>query len=112
MLKSKISVIIFLIFIHATVVFSTAFANEPSLELSEEVDKAAEAEAKPKSLVEKILKTKKDLKDKYGTTISFLTNVQIQSALHAKTNEGKSRASWYYNVALEQKLWMGALADF
>ncbi|MFA6357928.1 MAG: carbohydrate porin [Candidatus Omnitrophota bacterium] len=112
MLKIKISVIILLIFINATVVFSTALANEPSLELSEEVDKAAEAEAKPKSLVEKILKAKKDLKDKYGTTISFLTNVQIQSALHAKTNEGRSRPSWYYNVALDQKLWSGASVDF
>ena len=111
-IKNKISVIIFLAFINVTVVSSTALAKEPFLELSEEVDKAAEAEATPKSLVEKILKTKKDLKDKYGTSIAFLINSQIQSALYAKTNEGKSRLSWYYNVALEQKLWSGASVDF
>ena len=112
MLKGKISAIIFLVFINAMVVFSTALAKEPYLELSEEVDKSAEAEAKPKSLVETILKTKKDLKDKYGTSVAFLINAQIQSALHAKTNEGKSRAAWYYNVALEQKLSSGASVDF
>ena len=112
MLKGKISIIIFLVFINATLIFSIALAREPFLELSEEVDKAAEAEAKPKSLVEKILKTKKDLKNKYGTSISFLINAQIQSALYSKTNKGKSRAAWYYNVALEQKLWNGAAIDF
>ncbi len=111
-IKNKISVIIFLAFINASVVFSTALAKEPSLELSEEIDKAAETEATPKSLVERILKTKNDLKDKYGTSIAFLINSQIQSALYAKTNKGKSRAAWYYNVALEQKLWSGASVDF
>ena len=112
MFKGKISVIIFLVLINAAVVFSTAFAKEPFLELSEEIGRAAEAEAKPKGLVEKILKTKKDLKDKYGTSIAFLTNSQIQSALYAKRNKGKSRPSWYYNAALEQKLWSGASVDF
>ena len=112
MIKGKIGVIIFLAFINVTVVFSAAFAKEPSLELSEEIDKAAEAEAKPKSLVEEILKAKKDLRDKYGTSVAFLINSQIQSALYAKTNKGKSRAAWYYNVALEQKLWSGASVDF
>ena len=112
MLKGKVGVIIFLVFVNAAVIFSTALAKEPSLELSEEIDQAAEAEAHPESLVEEILKTKKDLKNKYGTSLAFLINSQIQSALYAKTNKGKSRAAWYYNLALEQKLWSGASVDF
>jgi len=104
----KIFCVIFIVAV--TFSLSTAQAKETSLELSEESDRSAEAEAKPKSLVEKILKEKKDLKEKYGTTIAFVINAQIQSALYAKTNKGKSRAAWYYNMALEQKLWKDAYA--
>lgn len=101
---------LFIFFVITVSLFSVAQAKETYLELSEEVDRAAEA--KPKSLVEKILQEKKDLKEKYGISIAFLINSQIQSALYAKTNKGKSRAAWYYNVALEQKLWSGASVDF
>lgn len=115
MIKGQNAIIFSSIFILAVItnlLFSTAQAKETSLELSEEVDRSAEAEAKPKSLVEKILKEKNDLKNKYGTSIAFVINSQIQSALYAKTNKGKSRAAWYYNMALEQKLWSGAYAHF
>ena len=111
--KRELPFFIGTLFIFAVIIvplFSVAQAKETSLELSEEVDRSAEAEAKPKSLVEKILKVKKDLKDKYGTSIAFVFNSQIQSALYAKTNKGKSRAAWYYNMALEQKLWNDAYA--
>ena len=114
MIKGQNAIIfspIFILTVITTLFFSTAQAKETSLELSEEIDRAAEAETKPKSLVEKILKEKKDLKEKYGTTIAFVFNSQIQSALYAKTNKGKSRAAWYYNMALEQKLWNDAYAQ-
>ncbi len=101
---------LFILAVITTLLFSTAQAKETSLELSEEMDRSAEAEATPKGLVEKILQEKKDLKEKYGTTIAFVINSQIQSALYAKTNKGKSRAAWYYNMALEQKLWKDASA--
>ena len=100
----------FILAVIITLLFSTAQAKETSMELSEESDREAETEARPKSLVEKILKEKKDLKDKYGTSIAFVINSQVQSALYAKTNKGKSRAAWYYNMALEQKLWNEACA--
>ncbi len=103
---------IFILTLITTSFFSTAQAKETSLELSEEMDRSAETEATPKSLVEKILQEKKDLKEKYGTTFAFVINSQIQSALYAKTNKGKTRAAWYYNMALEQKLWNGASANF
>lgn len=68
---------LFIFAVITTFFFSTAQAKETSLELSEEADRSAEAEAKPKSLVEKILKEKKDLKDKYGTSIAFVINSQV-----------------------------------
>lgn len=101
---------LFIFAVITTFFFSTAQAKETSLELSEEMDRSAEAEARPKSLVEKILKEKKDLKEKYGTSIAFVINAQIQSALYSKINKGKSRAAWYYNMTLEQKLWKDAYA--
>ncbi len=107
-LKVKGELSFFVLAAFIVLLFSTAQAKETSLELSEESDRSAEAEAKPESLVEKILKEKKNLKEKYGTTIAFVINSQIQSALYAKTNKGKSRAAWYYNIALEQKLWKDA----
>ena len=109
-LKAMRELSFFILAVIMTLLFSTAQAKETSLELSEEMDRSAETEATPKSLVEKILQEKKDLKEKYGTTIAFVINSQIQSALYAKTNKGKSRAAWYYNMTLEQKLWNGASA--
>ena len=109
-LKAMRELSFFILAVIMTLLFSTAQAKETSLELSEEMDRSAETEATPKSLVEKILQEKKDLKEKYGITIAFVINSQIQSALYAKTNKGKSRAAWYYNMTLEQKLWNGASA--
>lgn len=91
---------------------SAAYARETPFKLSEGVDKTAESEAQPKSQLERILKAKRDFEDKYGTSFAFIINSQIQSALYAKTNEGKSRAAWYYNVGLEQRLWKDAYTHF
>ena len=99
------SLFLFIIAMGAVFSFSTVYAKEV-------LDNPAEFEAAGKSQVDKILKEKNDFEDKYGTSFAFIINSQIQSALYSKTNQGASRAAWYYNLGLEQKLWKDASIHF
>ena len=92
--------------------FSSVYAKETSEELSQNLEKSIESEIKGNLQLEKILKERSDFADKYGTTFASLVNSQIQSILYSKRNEGNTRASWYYNLALEQRLWNGGLMHF
>ena len=88
--------------------FTLSYAKETSTELSQDLEKSMEPEVRGNLQLEKILKERSDFADKYGTTFAFLLNSQIQSILYSKRNEGNSRASWYYNLALEQRIWKDA----
>ena len=46
--------------------------------------------------------------EKYGTTFAFLLNYQNLWALRSSENERDNRGAWYYNLAIDQKLWRGA----
>jgi len=97
------------IFITVLFLFSPVYAKETSTELSQDLENS---EGKGNPQLEKILKERNDFAEKYGTTFAFLVNSQIQSILYSKRNEGNTRASWYYNLAVEQRLWKDAFAHF
>ena len=92
--------------------FSLSYAKETSVILSQGLEKEEESEVKDNPVLERILKERNDFADKYGTTFAFLINSQVQSILYSKRNEGNTRASWYYNLAIEQRLWKDGLIHF
>lgn len=109
MCKRKIVFLICLTFYFS---LTSTFAEERLRELSEEAQKEAEAEIKTSPWLAGFEKSRKALEDKYGTTFAVLVNSQYQFIAHAKRDTGNSRAAWYYNMELDQRLWKGASAVF
>lgn len=88
------------------------FAEETTLELSEEVAEEAVAGLKPTSWLGKFQNLRQAWEEKYGTTFAVVINSQSQVALRSKENQGQWSAAWYYNVAVEQKLWKNSSVVF
>jgi hypothetical protein len=92
--------------------FSIACAEDTPLELSDEVRKSIVTEAAPKSWLREFEDWRDGVTDKYGTRFAVIINSQVQSSLYSKENEGITRAAWYYNIAIEQRLWRDSRLHF
>ncbi|MEI7751214.1 MAG: carbohydrate porin [Candidatus Omnitrophota bacterium] len=88
-----------------------AGADEQAINLSDQVAQEIRI-AKPSTWVEKFQSARNTFEDKYGTSFAVVANMQNPVSLASETNQGKYRSAWYYNVALEQRLWQGASTVF
>ncbi|MCM8797376.1 MAG: carbohydrate porin [Candidatus Omnitrophica bacterium] len=89
-----------------------AYAKQTILDLSQQLDQTTENGVNLEDWLDRFLKERKILEDKYGTSFAFIINAQVQSLLYARANQGKSRSAWYYNIGIEQKLWSDAYIVF
>jgi len=92
--------------------YSPARADENPMSLSREVSQIVLNTVPPKSWQRISEEKRKEIEDIYGTTFAVLINSQVQTSLHSKRNEGNTRGAWYYNIALEQRLWKDSRLHF
>jgi len=83
--------------------------SKPAEFAEEEKEMAVEV---PKTWLEKFFKAKQDFAEKSGTDVSVLFNYQQNVLLKSKEGDGKTKAPWYANLAISQKLWPKASLVF